>query len=179
MQVFLDESRRLLDFQWRRGDAFERKALGVLGFTSIVVALLTTNLNLVFGLHGHFRAAGLVVGAAALVALAGSAAAAAWTLLARDTKSVNIEDVREFWRKYLDRAQQGGGFSDAWHTAGLKRDLAEMLLHGRAGSQSPVQSMKADADCRGRWFVRAIWLNLLALVLILALTVTTTVGILS
>ncbi|TDB89797.1 hypothetical protein [Actinomadura sp. 7K534] len=179
MQVFLDEGRRLLDFHWRRGDAFERKSLGVLAFTSVVVALLITNIKIVLELPGHYRTVGLVIGAAALAALTLSAAAAAGALRARDTKSVNIADVRKSWQMYLDRTERGDGYSDAWHTAGLKRELAEMLLHGRADSQSPVQSMRADADCRGRWFVWAIWLNLVSLLLILALTVTTTVGTLS
>jgi hypothetical protein len=31
--VFPAEARRLLDYHWRRGDAFEREALGVLAFT--------------------------------------------------------------------------------------------------------------------------------------------------
>ncbi|WP_433469407.1 hypothetical protein [Spirillospora sp. CA-128828] len=180
MQVFLDEGQRLLDFHWRRGDAFERKSLGVLAFTSVIVALLTTNLKIVLDLPGHYRIAGLVVGAAVLVALIGSAGAAAGALRARDTKSVNIEDVRKFWQEYLDRVEQGGDHTDAWHATGLKRSLVEMLLHGRAADiQSPVQSMQADADSRGRWFVWAIRLNLASLVFILALTVTTTVGKLS
>jgi hypothetical protein len=36
VQVFLDEARRLLDYHWRRADAFERKSLGVLGFTGVI-----------------------------------------------------------------------------------------------------------------------------------------------
>ncbi|OLT11206.1 hypothetical protein BJF79_04825 [Actinomadura sp. CNU-125] len=127
-------------------------------------------------LEGNYRLVALTLGALAVAALACSAGAAAGTLRARDTKNVNIADVRRYWKGHLERTEKGGGYSDAWHTAALQRQFAEMLLHGVKEEESPLQSMRQDADSRGRWFSWAVFLTLAALLLILAITVTTTVG---
>ncbi|MFC4056084.1 hypothetical protein ACFOY4_40900 [Actinomadura syzygii] len=172
--VFLAEARRLLDYHWRRADAFERKALGVLAFTGVIVALLTPSLKTVLDLHGHYRTTALALGAAAITMLAGSAVSSAGALWARSSKSVNVREVRELWREYLHRAEHGGGGTDAWEAAGLQRNLVEKLLHGATEETSPIQSLCDDADVRGRWFLRGVWLNLTALLLILGVVVTTT-----
>lgn len=174
--MFLAEARRVLDYHWRRADSFERKALGILTFTGVIVALLSPNLKVVLELHGHYRDVALGFGGCALVALGSSAVASAGALWARESKSTNVEHVRSEWQAYLQRTAAGTGYSDAWQTAGLQRELVEMLLHGMTGTESPIQSMCKDADRRGRWFIWGVRLNLAALLLILAVTVTTTVG---
>lgn len=176
VEAFHAEALRLLDYQWRRADSFERKALGFLAANGVIATLLTPSLKTVLDLHGVYRIAALSLGAAVVVLLAGSAACSAGALWARGSQSVSVDQVRSFWKAYLDRVGTDDGRFDAVHTANLQRDLVEMLLHAREETTSPVQSLREDADRRGRWFVWGVRLNLAALLLILSVVVTTTLG---
>ena len=176
VEAFRLEALRLLDYQWRRGDGFERKAQGFLAFNGVVVALLTPSLKPILDLSGVYRIVALSLGAAVIVLLAASAACSAGALWARDTKSVSIDRVRELWQEYLQRVGPGGERADAGHTANLQRELVEMLLHGTIDTTSPIQSLREDAVRRGGWFMWGVGLNLAALLFILAVVVTTTIG---
>jgi hypothetical protein len=174
--VFLSEARRLLDYQWRRGDAFERKALGLLAFTGVIVALLPATTNNVLALHGGFRTAALLLGALTLMLLAASAVAAAGVLWARDSKNVNIADIRSLWAECIARSQTGEGNSDSWEATQVQRNLVEMLLHGVSEGESPVQSICDDASRRGAWFSWGVRFIVCALTLMLAVAVITILG---
>jgi hypothetical protein len=140
--VFLAEAQRLLDYHWRRADSFERKALGFLSFTGVIVALLTPSLKAVLDLHRIYRPVALSLGTCVIMLLAGSAACSAGALWARNSASVSVKRVRELWKEYLGRIEHRDGYSDAWHTNDLQRQLVEMLLHGREETTSPVQSLR-------------------------------------
>lgn len=75
--VFLAEAQRLLDYHWRRADSFERKALGFLSFTGVIVALLTPSLKAVLDLHRIYRPVALSLGTCVIMLLAGSATGSA------------------------------------------------------------------------------------------------------
>lgn len=174
--VFLTEARRLLDYHWRRGDAFERKALGVLALTGVIATLLPATIATVLSLHDGFRVAALILGAVAIVSLLGGAVAAAGVLWARAGKSVNVVDIRSSWADHIGRMESGEGYSDLWHANQLQRNLVEMLLHGSSAGTSPVQSVCDDANRRGAWFGWSVRFVLCTLILMLCVTVVTTWG---
>ncbi|REF00369.1 hypothetical protein [Thermomonospora umbrina] len=176
VEVFLEEARRLLDHHWRRADAFERKAVGVLAYVGVVIALLPPIVPVVLELKGPSRALGIWLGAATVVLLAASAATTLGALQARRGRGVSIDQVRRAWLETCTRLTRPRSASDAYHATQTRRDLVEMLLHGTTADVSPVQSMSDDADRRGSWFRWCVWCNVLAFMCILALTVTTALG---
>jgi hypothetical protein len=175
-QAFLTEARRLSDHHWRRGDAFERKAVGVLGFTGIIIGLLVNAVPIVAGGRGVTRIVALVFGGISLVALAVSGVSALFVLKPRDSKGVSVTEVQEMWRDRGRRNPDHYVADDSWHANMVEQDITEKYLHGMSEGPSPVASLSLDAKKRGDWFHASVIANVVALLSILVVAVTTAIG---
>lgn len=151
--MFIDQARWLLEYHNRRNESLCQRAVALLGFTSVVIALvpatftvpnkLTTSAPLFLSLYGTLG--GLLI----------TTAMCLLTLRAKKTGAPGIAQTRTLLREHTTGARRGH----------VHRDIAETLLHGlSAKASSPVDLAYFEANSRARWFRRAI----LALVLSLA-----------
>jgi hypothetical protein len=160
-QAFLDQARWLAEWQWRRGEAFERKAGALLAFVGIILTLQTvvarSLITVPKTLFAWTTAALLIVSAVALFV---AAVACLFVLKLRKYEMPSIEQLRKQWTQY---AAQGHLSPE-----GVTGLLADQLLRG-SGSLAPVEGLRKDADDRGGRMlvaVRALFVSIAALALL-------------
>jgi hypothetical protein len=154
-----DLARTALEWQRNRYEAFERKAVGVLGFVGVIGALLFTLLDPISKVRGVPRigAKGILVAVAvAIVAAAIAAVAAQFTR--KVAAPFPLNQVRDEWAAFKACQDKEEGFVMATET--------EMLL---GGPDYPLRAISDDAALRGRWFKAAAICLGLAVALLAAL----------
>lgn len=160
--VFAEQARWLLEWHNTRSEAFASRAVAVLGFDGVIMALLLQG----FGVRGIDATATvwvlLFITAAFLLLSAGFAVA---TIVPHTVAMPSVQDLRAGWATHAGspRASYAGPL------------VAESLLHAtNLDTTSPVSAAKEEGDTRaGRfsWAVRAllaaiVFLGALAFVLL-------------
>lgn len=139
--MLVEQARWLLDYHNRRNDSLGQRAVALLGFTGVVLALVPTALTVPDDLKtSRWLYASLYATLAALLVTAGLC------LMALGTKRTGAPAISGLRTQLRD------------HTTGRRTgkahvDLAESLLHGlKVEAASPVDLAYAEANTRARWF---------------------------
>jgi hypothetical protein len=147
-EAFLEQAHWAAEWQWRRGESFERKAGAVLAFVGILVTLQTGIMDSIITVP---RTA---LTWAMFVLLTLSAGGLAWAtvesvlvLMSRKYRGPRLEQLQREWETYNTR-----GHLSPQGVVGL---FADQLLRDSGGS-APILSLYEDADKRGKHFSRAI-----------------------
>lgn len=159
--AFLEQARWLFDRQWQRADAFERKAIALLGFDGVLVGLLVTAAAQLRPSErtGAVEAFACLAAATALVC----ALFCVQVLRPRVYEGVGVKQLREDWVGALEREIGAVENDRPW----VERSFAEQFLHGSpdAPGEGPLASVQSDASERGQWLERATWAMLVSVLL--------------
>jgi len=137
---FIDQARWLLEYHSKRSDSISTRAVALLGFAGVVLALVArTSVPQGVELGGLLRFfSGLV-----LVSLVVSAGCSLGALMTRQLKAPAIVQLRRNWWKWSAGKRRGSAASD----------IAESFLRAlELGEQSVLDVAIAEPNSRGRWF---------------------------
>jgi hypothetical protein len=151
-EAFTSQARWLLEWHNKRSDGFESRAVAILGFSGVILALLPTGLGLSKGLKltSGIKYALFVTAALLLV----TAICCVMVLAPRRSSAAQIEQLRQQWK----------GYSDGWVRGVAQQNIAESLLHGKqARESSPLERSFVEANVRGHWFALAMYVMLASL----------------
>ncbi len=139
--MLIEQARWLLDYHNRRNDSLGQRAVAILGFTGVVLALVPTALTVPDDLKtSRWLYASLYATLAALLVTAGLCLKA---LATQRTGAPATSRLRTQLRDHATRTRIG-----KTHV-----DLAESLLHSlKVEATSPVDLAQAEANTRARWF---------------------------
>lgn len=157
-QRVIEQARWLLEWHNARSQAFEARAVAMLGFSGVVLALLPSSLDWLERVPGP---GSLLVGSLVFATLFATITAVLCVLVVRNRRvnAPGIEQLRLWWR---DLAAGGDTRKP------ISAHIAESLLHGRSPvADSPVDLAYREADQRGRLF-RLASVSLLCSVVALA-----------
>lgn len=162
LEAFISHARWLVELHNKRSEQFGARAVALLGFTGVIVALLASGVDLGQKLQPTFGLwAALLV---ALVALALSALFALLTITTRKVVAPSAQQAHRDWTSYVSGDRRGHALSD----------IAESMLNSQQSEQTnPVLSAKAEADSRATMFRRSLWSQFVALVAVVLLIVQT------
>ncbi|WP_412903689.1 hypothetical protein [Aeromicrobium sp. 179-A 4D2 NHS] len=143
-EVFIEQARWLLEWHNRRSEAFTTRAVALLGFVGVVLALLLQGA----GLDG-VRASSWTWGflAASLVALLLSGLFAVLTIAPQPIAVPSVAQLRHWWRRHAARPVKGDSAPQIAESFLNSKDLSEV---------SAVSAAKDDADRRANSFSVAI-----------------------
>jgi hypothetical protein len=161
--AFHEYGRWLLDWQWRRADAYERKASQLLAFVGVLLALLPASVDPIHHVSDDAtRAAcsGLAIAAAVLLGLAGCSATVC--LARRRVAGPPLRAVQAAFRRH----DTGEGPSSAILVNRVSRAIYGAV---EKPDESPIVAMQDDAKMRGRWFQRSAVLTCVAIGLLATL----------
>jgi hypothetical protein len=150
LETFLAQARAMAAWHEARIDAFERKAGTLLGFAGVILVLLPTLRGPIAKAHGCNTRAVLValaILAAALLALA--SVCAAFVLVPRKYAAPDLAQLRREWSAYADK---GSGHRAPEQVIGL---FVDQYVRRADPKSSPVDTLRDDADKRGRWMMYA------------------------
>jgi hypothetical protein len=155
LKAFADQSRWLLEYHNRRADGISQRAVALLGFAGVILALIPTalalpkNFNPSPGLWAFL--------AVATAGLLSTAVLCVLALSLKPTRGPKIGELRALLRDYTTGKRIGR----------VHRDIAETLLHGMSvTASSPLDFAFLEANSRARafkWAVRCLLLGLLGL----------------
>jgi hypothetical protein len=152
-EAFTAQARWLLEWHNKRSDGFESRAVAILGFSGVILALLPAGLGLSKGLKltSGIKAALFLTAALLLV----TAVCCVIVLAPRRSCAPQIEQLRQQWQRY----------SGGWVRGVAHQNITESLLHGKQAreSSSPLERSFVEANARGRWFAGAMYFMLASL----------------
>jgi hypothetical protein len=147
-EAFLDQARRIADWQWKRSESFERKAGAVLAFVGIILTLQTAVVRSIIVVPKTvFAWAAFILLALSAVGLVVAALQSVKVLIPHTYRGPGIEQLRKQWERY-----NVDGHLSAEGVVGL---FADQLLR-ESEEKAPVQSLYDDAKDRGEHFSSAI-----------------------
>ena len=146
---FVDYGRWLLDWEWRRADAYERKASYMLAFSGVLLAVLPLAADRTLTLKGHPHIVVVWSLLFTAISLLGSGLAAALALQRRKVKGFPIAYTRDQWSRW--RA------NDPTVQKLLLDSMAETIWRANAAKVGPLATLARDADRRGTYFALSIW----------------------
>lgn len=160
-QTYLEQARWAATWQRDRADAFERKAVALLGFNGVIIALSPRLVPLISETRGSdVRQALKLLAAVAAVSLFVSMVCALLTLRRRRYAAPwSLDQISDEWASYKD-----SGTTDEEVVVAM---FANMLI---GSPDHPLQSLSYDATSRGRafaWGTRFLALGATALATIL------------
>jgi hypothetical protein len=141
---FIEQARWLLEWHNKRSEAFTTRAVAVLGFVGVVLALLLQGAGL-----DDIKASGWTwtfLGAS-LLALVTSGFFAVLTITPQPTAVPSVAQLRHWWKRHAAGPVKGSS----------PPQIAESLLNsGDLSGVSAVSAAKEDADRRGWRFKVAV-----------------------
>jgi hypothetical protein len=150
LQVFLDQARSLAVWHRDQADAFESKAGTVMGFTGVILTLLTLAGAPIADVENHaWRTALVVLVIAAAVCFLVTAVASIMALRVREYRFASAAQLQREWVKFYDGKPLGQAEAVA--------TFADQLIRGSEGHKAPIESLSDDARTRGRWVSTSIW----------------------
>ncbi|KQQ42133.1 hypothetical protein ASF50_14950 [Nocardioides sp. Leaf307] len=145
IERFTDQARWLFAYHESRGESLHTRAVALLGFVGVTLALLLGS-NLPEGLDVTCLMKVLFALTVATLLLAGGCCLL--TFKTRESKVPSVSQLRENWQDWVDDKRRG--------TAA--KDVAEMLLRARElHEDSAVDWAMKTADFRARWFGYAVF----------------------
>lgn len=141
VEAFAQQARWLLEWHNKRNDGFIARAVGLLGFAGVILALLPRGLDLNGPLHMTVGLRASLI--ATTVLLLATAAFGILVLAPQQSGAPSVGQLREHWRDYAN----GSGPSSP------VAQITEDLLHGTSvEADSPVDLAAREANRRARWF---------------------------
>lgn len=157
-QSFLDQAKWLMDYHSKRNDSAEQRAVGVIAFSGVLLAILPRG----FAPNSHPGPwiIGTYVVCVALILAAVIMGISA--LIPRKTEAPGVRQLREMWHEHLEPSGE--------RRRDRHNDIAETLLLGESlTDKSPVDHAKDEADTRTARLKRAYYTLALALIAVAAL----------
>ncbi len=141
---FIEHARWLLEWHNRRGEAFTTRAVALLGFNGVILALLLQGAGLDGIVATNWTWTWLV---SSVVALLIAAILSLLTILPTEMRMPGIPQLRHWWKDHAEEPHAG--------YAGPQ--IAESLLYSKdLSGRSPISDAKAEADQRAKRFKAAI-----------------------
>lgn len=133
VQAFLDQARALADWHRQRADSFETKASTVIGFSGVVLTLLTLTAEPIGDVTGSWRTPLVALVAVSAATFLGAAVAAVFVMKPRGYRYASREQLRKEWGAIPGRptAVNSAGPRDVRRPADLRR-RAESHRHARS-----------------------------------------------
>jgi hypothetical protein len=155
---FIDAARWLLEWHNRRSEAFTTRAVALLGFVGVVLALILQGADLK-DVDGTAWTRWFLL--LAVVALLVAALFALLTISSKPVAVPSVAQLRHWWGRHVQEPVKG--------SSGPL--IAESLLNSSKITEvSAVSAAMEEADKRADRFQIAIWAMLVALVMLSALT---------
>lgn len=158
-EAFYSHAKWLLEWHNKRSDGFNSRAVALLGFVGVTLALLASGVNSSNATYDETSVRLLAaVGTALLLACAFFCFR---TLTARTTTMAALGEFRTAWHQFMHAPSSGG----------IQAQVVEDLLHGNdlASTESPLDQAKKEADDRAYSFQRATWILFAAVIVFAAL----------
>lgn len=145
--AFIEHARWLLEWHNRRGEAFTTRAVALLGFNGVILALLLQGAGLEGIVATNWTWTWLVM---SVIALMAGALLSLLTITPTEMKMPGIPQLRHWWKAHS--AEPYAGYTGP--------QIAESLLYSKdLTGRSPLSDAKAEADKRAKrfkWAVRAM-----------------------
>lgn len=158
VQAFLDQGRALADWHRQRADGFESKAGTLLGFSGVILTLLTLTAPPISDVRGFWRTLLVILVVLSAASFLVAAVAAVAALRPREYRYAARTQLRREWEAYRD----GAGRT----TVQILGMLADQLIC--AGEQSPIDTLAEDALGRGKAVRVSVYSLLVGLALLTA-----------
>jgi hypothetical protein len=140
-QAFLDQARVLADWHRQRADGFESKASTLIGFSGVILTLLTLTSSPISHVRGSWQTLLVILAVLGAVAFLVAAVAAVVVMNPRQYRYAARSQLRREWENYRDHP--------SLTTAQILGMLADQLIC--AGDKSPIDTLADDALDRGKW----------------------------
>ena len=146
-RAYVDQARWLIGWHHDRAAMLASRAVSILGFVGVILALFPAGLSSVSDVD---RTSTQITTAIALAALLVTAVLCLMVLAPRGSGAPQIRQLRDQWAHFLE---------DGPHPqTPMEINLAESLLHAsHLDKDSPVDLARREADSRAMWFVRATY----------------------
>src|SRR2546426_5231706 len=131
VQAFLEQARALADWHRQRADGFESKAGILIGFSGVILTLLTLTVRPIDNVHGCWRTTLVMFVVAAAASFLLSSVAAVVVIKPREYRYASRAQLRREWENYRDHL----GLSPA-QVLGM---LADQLIC--AEDKSPIDTL--------------------------------------
>ncbi|GAB3716540.1 hypothetical protein GCM10028815_34700 [Mariniluteicoccus flavus] len=132
IEQFIDQARWLIDYHDRRGESLATRAVALLGFSGVMLALIL-RWELPVGVSPS-RAV-VVALVSTVVLLMGTAGACLRTLWPRDLKAPAIRQLRRNWRAWVTSQRRGSA----------AKDIAEGFLLAKSLDEACALELTLDA----------------------------------
>jgi len=150
-KAFVDHARWLIEYHNKRSDAFGTRAVALLGFSGVTLALLSRG-SLPGGVEPDACLFVLVVATVALLLL--TAYFCLRTIVVTRSSAPSSDDLKEMWSKWASAERRGSAHGDIAETY-LKAKTPDVV--------NPVEDAVEEAKNRSRWFRNATAAMLAAL----------------
>lgn len=150
VKAFLDEVRRVLDFEQKRSDAFAQRATAILGFDGVIMSVLVAGLALIRN-NVEFTGPMLVNVVAVDALLVLSAIACLIVLHPRKVDIPGAADLRRDWASFIKPAT----------TVLPAAQIANSFL---GAEQDPLATANREATSRGEAYKTALYLLFAAVI---------------
>lgn len=149
---FIEQARWLLEWHNRRGEAFTTRAVALLGFNGVILALLLQGAGMEGIVATNWTWASLILSVGTLLV---AAFLSLLTITPTEMRMPGIPQLRHWWGDHMD--EPVAGF--------VGPRIAESILYGKGiTSRSPISDAKVEADKRAKRFKVAIRVMLAGLV---------------
>ena len=142
-EVYIDQARWLLEWHNRRSEGFVNRAIGVLGFDGVALALVVQAPG---SDTSSPSALGWTLIGLLLVAFVVSAAFALATLWSVGVTAPSPDQLRRWWDRHRKNPENGSAAPN----------IAESFLDSLGGGMSPVATARDSADRRAKRFKFAL-----------------------
>jgi hypothetical protein len=157
-QSFLDQAKWLMEYHTKRSDGAQQRAIGVIAFSGVLLALLPRGFDP--NTHPGGWIIRMYVVCAVIILITVFIAISA--LIPRKTEAPGVSQLREMWHEHLRPAGE--------RSRDRHNDITETLLLGTfLTDKSPVDHAKVEADTRTERLKYAYYTLALALIAVAAL----------
>lgn len=151
---FIEHARWLLEWHNKRGEAFTTRAVALLGFNGVILALLLQGAGLEGVEASKWTWVWLVSSVTALLI---AAVLSLLTITPTEMRMPGIPQLRHWWNDHMEEPR--AGFTGP--------RIAESLLYGKSvTARSPISDAKLEADKRAKRFKAAIRVMLVGFALL-------------
>lgn len=162
IEAFIAQARWLLDFHNKRSEGLGTRAVALLGFSGVMLALLSRGIDLAYKLKPN--ALLWVALVTTVVALVSTAVFALKTLSTREVSAPKVAQARTRWEEYVDGTRRGM----------VLADIAETYLNStKPDGESPISLALQEANERAACLNKAVTSIVVAFVGVAVLVVAT------
>lgn len=143
-ELFIDHARWLMEWHSKRSESITARAVSLLGFVGVVLALMFQGAALNLKPSGYTWALLTVT----LVAFVTAGICSLMAIMVRSMSVPSVDNLRDWWVAHVRSPKPGT----------MAPQFAEAYLNslGSGGNKSPVSESKIDADARAKFFRSAV-----------------------